>query len=89
MATMGENILPDGASITRPPGFAGEHFSFWKAKFRVFVMATEYGLWNVIQDGDYVPMKKVDGVVTKKSTEEFDENDRRLVTLNSKAILML
>ena len=86
MATMGENILPDGASITRPPGFAGEHFSFWKAKFRVFVMANEYGLWNVIQDGDYVPTKKIEDRVMKKNPEEFDENDKRLVTLNSKAI---
>ena len=89
MASMGEGILPDGASITRPPGFNGEHFSFWKAKFRVFVMATEYGLWDVFETGNYVPMKTEESRRVPKLPTDYDENDRRLVTLNSKAILMI
>ena len=43
-----EGILPDRASINRPHGFNGKHYSFWKAKFKVFVMASEYGLWRAI-----------------------------------------
>ncbi|KAI9080656.1 hypothetical protein K1719_037413 [Acacia pycnantha] len=50
-----EGILPDGASINRPPGFSGEHYSFWKAKFKVFVMASDYGLWRVFEIGNYNP----------------------------------
>ena len=50
-----EGILPDGASINRPPDFSGHHYSFWKTKFKVFVMALEYGLWRVFEIGDYVP----------------------------------
>ena len=84
-----EGILPDGASINRPPGFNGEHYSFWKSKFKVFVMATEYGLWEVIEDGNYVPTKKQGENVVLKPKAEFDEHDQKKVVLNSKAILML
>ena len=84
-----EGILPDGASINRPPGFNGEHYSFWKAKFKVFVMATEYGLWRVFERGDYVPTSIEDGVRIPKLEEEYDDNDRRNITLNSKAVLLL
>ena len=84
-----EGILPDGASINRPPGFDGEHYSFWKEKFKVFVMAIEYGLQKVFEVTDYFPKMIEDGVRVAKTEDEFDENDRRLVTLNSKAILML
>ena len=84
-----EGILPDGASINRPLGFDREHYLFWKAKFKVFVMATEYGLWKVFEVGDYLPTMIEDGIRVAKTEDEFDENDRRLVTLNSKAILIL
>ena len=60
-----------------------------KAKFRVFVLATEYGLWQVIEQGHYFLMKIEEGVCVAKIESEFDENDRRLITLNSKAILMI
>ncbi|KAI9112529.1 hypothetical protein K1719_016452 [Acacia pycnantha] len=82
-------ILPDGASINRPPGFSGEHYSFWKVKFKVFVMASEYGLWRVFERGDYEPSSVQNGVRIPKLEEEYDEHDRRNVTLNSKAVLML
>ena len=84
-----EGILPDGASINKPPGFNGEHYSFWKAKFKVFVMETEFGLWRVFERGDYVPSTVEDGVRTLKLEEEYDDNDKRNVTLNSKAVLLL
>ena len=84
-----EGILPDGASINWPPGFNGEHYSFWKAKFKVFVNATEYGLWRVFEKGDYMPTVVEDGVRTLKLEEDYDDNDRRNITLNSKVVLLL
>ena len=51
-------------------------------------MATEYGLWKVFEVGDYLPTMIEEGVRVAKTEDEFDKNDRRLVTLNSKAILM-
>ena len=89
MASIGKGILPEGASITRPPEFCGEHFSFRKVKFKVFIIANKYGLWQVIQDGDYVPMKREGERIAPKMLAEFDDNDKKLVTLNSKAVLMI
>ena len=57
MASIGENILPEGSSVTKPLGFNGEHYAFWKMKMKVFIKAMGYDLWNVIEDEDYVPMK--------------------------------
>ena len=73
-----KGILPNGASINRPPGFNGEHYSFWKAKFKVFVMANEYSLWRVFERGDYKPSTVEDGVRTPKL-----EEDRKSTRLNS------
>ena len=52
-------------------------------------MAIKHGLWKVFEVGDYFPTKLEEGVHVVKTEDEYDENDRRLVTLNSKAILML
>ena len=84
-----DGILPDGASINRPPGFSGQHYSFWKAKFKVFVMASEYGLWRVFEIGDYNPTVLENGLRVPKPEDAYDDNDRRNVTLNSKAVLLL
>ena len=90
MAGFGESILPEGASITRPPGFHGDNYAFWKMKFRTFVLATEYGLWNVFEDGDYIP-KTTDGEgnIVDKKPSQFTDQEKKEVTLNHKAVLLL
>ena len=45
----------------KPLGFNRENFTFWKMRMKTFVKASEYRLWNVIQEGNYVPMKVVKG----------------------------
>ena len=52
-------------------------------------MAIEYGIWQVIEQGHYLPMKVEEGFHVAKIESEFDEMDKRLITLNSKAILMI
>ncbi|KAI9107962.1 hypothetical protein K1719_020835 [Acacia pycnantha] len=85
-----EGILPDGASINRPPGFNGEHYSFWKAKFKVYVLASEYGLWRVFEKGNYAPTKRGEGgIVVPKTEDEFNDADMKHISLNKKAIPML
>ena len=55
----------------------------------MFVLATQYGLWQVIENGDYVPTRVEGGVNVPKAEDEFNEDDRWKITLNSRAILML
>ena len=43
-------------------------------------MASEYGLWQVIEDGNYVPLKTVEGRRVLKTPTEFDDNDKKLIT---------
>ena len=69
MAGSGEHVLTDGASITRPPAFNGQKFSFWQMKFQNFILDTHTDLWDVFERGDYVPMKVEDGLTPKTRTE--------------------
>ena len=66
-----EGILPNRASINKLPGFDREHYSFWKAKFKIFLIATEYDLWQVIEDGNYVLQKMVEGRQVPKTPAEL------------------
>ena len=77
MAGFGENILTDGASITRPPAFNSQKFSFWKIKFQNFILATDFDLWNVFETGNIVPMKKDKDQLVPKPKAEFNEEDKK------------
>lgn len=70
MAGSGEHVLTDGASITRPPAFNGQKFSFWQMKFQNFILDTRTDLWDVFERGDYVPMKVEDGLTPKTPYRE-------------------
>ena len=88
MAGFGEHILTDGTSITRPPAFNSQKFSFWKIKFQNFILATDIDLWDVFEQGNYVHMKVEDGL-TPKTHPELDSENLRRVHLNRKVVLML
>ncbi|KAI9110957.1 hypothetical protein K1719_018077 [Acacia pycnantha] len=47
------------------------------AKFKVFVMASEYGLWRVFEIGNYSLTIMENGLRVPKPEEDYDENDRR------------
>ncbi|GAV74118.1 LOW QUALITY PROTEIN: UBN2 domain-containing protein, partial [Cephalotus follicularis] len=51
----------------------------------IFIQSLDYQLWNIIVNGPKVPIKTVEGVVTPKSENEFNDNDLKLLQLNSKA----
>ncbi|GAV81333.1 LOW QUALITY PROTEIN: UBN2 domain-containing protein, partial [Cephalotus follicularis] len=51
----------------------------------IFIQSLDYQLWNIIVNGPKAPSKIVEGVVTPKSENEFDDNDVKLLQLNSNA----
>ncbi|KAL4278967.1 hypothetical protein GQ457_03G019210 [Hibiscus cannabinus] len=46
-------------SIDKPPYFNGAHYSHWKNRMMIFVQSIDYLLWDVIEDGPTIPMKRV------------------------------
>ena len=79
-------FLSEGQSTSRPPLFKGVNYSYWKARMKIFIQAQDYEMWNVIEDGPYVPTKIIEGTRVPKVREEWDVNETRLVQLNSKAM---
>ncbi|GAV84006.1 DUF4219 domain-containing protein [Cephalotus follicularis] len=86
MATsMNLNVGLEGSSITRPPFFDENNYSFWKTRINIFLQSLDYQLWNTIVNGPMMPTRTVEGVVSLKPKDEFNDNDFRILQLNSKA----
>ncbi|GAV79621.1 DUF4219 domain-containing protein/UBN2 domain-containing protein [Cephalotus follicularis] len=85
MATsMNLNVRVECSSISRPPFFNENNYSFWKTRMTIFLQSLDYQLWHIIVNGPRVPTKTVEGVVTIKPEDEFNDNDFRMLQLNSK-----
>ncbi|GMI79777.1 hypothetical protein HRI_001647000 [Hibiscus trionum] len=80
----------DSQSTTKPPFFNGENYSFWKNKMRLFIKSSDYLVWDVIEDGPYIPLKQdVDGKMVLKRRTEMSEEERKKIQVNDKALHML
>ncbi|GAV68755.1 zf-CCHC domain-containing protein/DUF4219 domain-containing protein, partial [Cephalotus follicularis] len=79
------NIGLEGSSITRPPFFDGNNYSFWKTRMTIFLQSLDYQLWHIIVNGPRMPTRTIEGVVSPKPENEYNDNDFRMLQLNSKA----
>ena len=83
-------MLPEGNSATRPPLFNGNNYGYWKVRMIIFLQSMDYELWEIIEKGPYIPMKKeTEGTLVAKNKSEWDESDKKRITLNAKAINIL
>ncbi|GAV83837.1 UBN2 domain-containing protein, partial [Cephalotus follicularis] len=51
----------------------------------IFLQSLDYQLWHIIVNGPRMPTKTLDGVVSPKPENEYNDNDFRMLQLNSKA----
>ncbi|GAV81971.1 DUF4219 domain-containing protein/UBN2 domain-containing protein, partial [Cephalotus follicularis] len=79
------NIGLEGSSITGPPFFDGNNYSFWKTRMTIFLQSLDYQLWHIIVNGPRMPTRTIDGVVSPKPKNEYNDNDFRMLQLNFKA----
>ncbi|MQM15820.1 hypothetical protein Taro_048772 [Colocasia esculenta] len=66
----------EGQSINRPPLFDGEDYNYWKTRMEFFLQGYDYQLWTIIEEGDLIVLKP---------REEWIDNDRKMLSHNSKA----
>ncbi|KAK9030834.1 hypothetical protein V6N11_032244 [Hibiscus sabdariffa] len=76
-------------SIDKPPYFNGAHYSHWKNMMMIFVQSVDYLLWDVIEDGPTIPMKRVGESQVPKERHEWSAQERKQVQLNAKAMHIL
>ncbi|GAV74029.1 DUF4219 domain-containing protein/UBN2 domain-containing protein [Cephalotus follicularis] len=75
----------EDSSISRPPFFDRNNYNFWKTRMTIFLQSLDYQLWNIIVNGPRVPTRVVEGVESIKPKNEYNDNDFRMIQLNSKA----
>ncbi|XP_070022993.1 uncharacterized protein [Nicotiana sylvestris] len=84
--------IEKGQSTYRPPRFNGQYYGWWKTRMHDFMMVEDSELWDIICDGPYVPMKKLEetGPMVPKGRKDYSDIDRKVVEKNyrAKKILM-
>ena len=87
--------LMGGQSINNPPLFNGSNYSYWKSRMSIWIQGHDWDLWDITCNGPKIPMKTpinvTDGAskAIAKEPKEFDEKDKKMMQLNSKAISIL
>ncbi|KAL4353560.1 hypothetical protein GQ457_06G007170 [Hibiscus cannabinus] len=71
----------EGCSISCPPLFEGEAYSQWSNVMEYFILAHDFELWDIIEEG-YIEAPK------KKKKKQRSENDTK-AKLNSRAMHIL
>ena len=83
------NPYGEGHSTNRPPLFNGSDFAYWKGRMRVYFQAIDYDLWHVVTNGPQTPTVLVNGVQTPKPIHNYNEDDKKLIFMNAKAMNIL
>ncbi|GAV64289.1 LOW QUALITY PROTEIN: UBN2 domain-containing protein, partial [Cephalotus follicularis] len=51
----------------------------------IFLQSLDYQLWHIVVNGPRIPMRTIEGVESIKPKNEYNDNDFRMLQLNSKA----
>ena len=70
----------EGQNTTRPPFFNGLNYSYWSTRMRIFMQASGFDTWNIIQSEYTIPTTEY---ATWSNTQKID------ATANAKAMNML
>ncbi|KAL5551274.1 hypothetical protein UlMin_001450 [Ulmus minor] len=84
MANVG--LMSEGNSTTRPPLFNGNNYGYWNARMTIFLQSMDYELWDVIEKGPYIPMKKCEESLVEKLKSEWDDTDKKRISINARAM---
>ena len=79
----------EGQSSNRPPCFNGSNYAYWKNRMRIYMIAQDFDLWQLVVNGPHIPIKIVDNVEIEKTVEEYNDIDKRLIKMNANAMNIL
>ncbi|KAL4386121.1 hypothetical protein GQ457_09G000070 [Hibiscus cannabinus] len=77
MASTSENNFYESQSITKSPFFNGDNYPYWKNRMMLFIKSNDYQVWDVVEDGPLIPMKREGGRLIPKAKVEMTDDDRR------------
>ena len=90
MASASTNpVFKDGGSSNKPPLFSGEYFDFWKIRMKAHLEAQGEGIWQAVENGPHNRTSVINGVGTAKIKSSYDEDDKKKILNEKKAINIL
>ncbi|KAL4348430.1 hypothetical protein GQ457_17G009180 [Hibiscus cannabinus] len=81
--------MEEGQSISKPPFFNGANYPYWKNRMMLFIQSTDYMIWDVVLDGPFIPVKREGETLVPKQRHEWNDEERRRVQMNAKAMHIL
>ncbi|GJS49380.1 hypothetical protein Tco_0599501 [Tanacetum coccineum] len=76
--------------MQRLPLFEANCFIYWKNRFETYVKSKDINLWYIIAYGNYKPtIKDKDGKDVVTPYEKLDENQKKMLSKNDKAKMVL
>nr|UBX54589.1 transposon Pol polyprotein [Lupinus angustifolius] len=79
------SFLGEGSNINCPPSFVGECYNFWKIRMRIFIESQDLDIWNVIEEGPYIPFTVVNNIREIKPKSSWNNEDKKKVQYDLKA----
>jgi len=67
----------EGASINTPSLFCGLNYQFWKVRMKIFMESLDKGIWDVIENGPFIPKFEKDGSSIEKPWSQWTDSERK------------
>nr|KYP69656.1 hypothetical protein KK1_008856 [Cajanus cajan] len=72
----------EGQAVNRPPLFRGTNYDYWRQRMIAFFDACHINMWEVVEQGYYIPHDDVGREIPKR---RWNENQKQRFMLNSKS----
>ena len=86
MANIVGTSLAEGQATNKPPIFFGSNYNYWKARIKIYIQASDYAFWNIIESEPTIPTKIVDKEEFLKPQDEWTSTDIGNMYNNAQAI---
>jgi len=57
--------------------FSGMNYAFWKIRMKIFMESIDFGIWEAVIDGPFVPMQVIKDEIVKKSRSDWSESETK------------
>ncbi|XP_050878843.1 uncharacterized protein LOC127082659 [Lathyrus oleraceus] len=84
-----DRVFKDGGSSNKPPLFSGQYLEFWKIRMKAHLEAQGSDIWEAVQNGPFIPTTVVNGASSTMPQGSWDDDDKKRVLYDKKAINIL
>lgn len=77
-------VFRDDGSNKKPQLFCGKYFDFWEICIKARLEAQGKEIWNVIENGPFIPTSVINGVGTPKIKSSWMKMIRKRASITTK-----